>query len=120
MSFILEDESCWVDIAVETVKMRILSTDDLNNQISRADAERHFISMIKCFNDVRHKEMIKRSDEWSRKLEEGLKAARDPQELEKIKNYALPYKSSSSGCMLVLPIMMCCFSALFYLIILLL
>ena len=79
-SLLLEDESCWVDIAIEAVKTRIQPTDGIENeQLSQADAESYFMSMIEYFNKFRETERDKTMDEWNKGLDESL----DPKNLEK-------------------------------------
>lgn len=117
-SLILEDESCWVDIAVEAVKARTLPTNSMGNKLlSQTDAEVHFISMIEFFNEIRERERNKRIDEWHKELEKSLdpKALKESEEL--IKNYSSPYTTSSSGCILILSLLigigssLCCLIA---------
>lgn len=117
-SLILEDESCWVDIAVEAVKARTLPTNSMGNKLlSQTDAEVHFISMIEFFNEIRKRERNKRIDEWHKELEKSLdpKALKESEEL--IKNYSSPYTTSSSGCILILSLLigigssLCCLIA---------
>ena len=113
----LEDESCWVDIAVEAVKTRIQMTNIVENKfLSQKDAEEYFVAMIEYFNKIREKESNKRLDEFNNNLERSLdpKGLKESEEL--IKNYSSPYKSSSNGCMLILPFLISASFAFFYLV----
>ena len=117
-SLILEDESCWVDIAVEAVKARTLPTNSMGNKLlSQTDAEVHFISMIEFFNEIRERVRNKRIAEWNKELEKSLNPKKAKETEEIIKNYSSPYTTSSSGCMLILSLLfgigssLCCFIA---------
>lgn len=102
-TLILEDESSWVDIAIEAVKARIQSTNSIGNELlSLQDTEGHFISMIEYLNEIRETERNKRIDKWNTELEKSLnpKSVKETEEI--IKNYSSPYTTSSSGCMLIL------------------
>ena len=104
-TFILDDESSWVDIAIEAVKTKILSSDGMGGEIlPQESAENYFILMLEFFNNIRETERDKRSDEFNKALEKSLdpKALKESEEL--IKNYPSPYTTSSSGCMLLLSI----------------
>lgn len=72
--------------------------------------------MIKYFNKIREKESNKRLDEFNNNLERSLdpKGLKESEEL--IKNYSSPYKSSSNGCMLILPFLISASFAFFYLV----
>lgn len=96
VDLILEDESCWVDIAVEAVKTRIQMTNIVENKfLSQKDAEEYFVAMIEYFNKIREKESNKRLDEFNNNLERSLdpKGLKESEEL--IKNYSSPYALSS-------------------------
>ena len=72
-SLILEDESSWVDIAIETVKTRTQPTCNMGNEpLLQEAAEGYFISMIEYFNKIRETEQNKRIDEWNKRLEKSL------------------------------------------------
>lgn len=102
-SLILEDESSWVDIAIEAVKTRTQPTSSMDNELlSRTAAEGYFITMIEFFNEIREKERNKRIDEWNRGLEKSLDPKRLKETEGEIKNYSSPHSTSSSGCMLLL------------------
>ena len=104
-TLILDDESSWVDIAIEAVKAKILSPDGIGGEIQpQVNAENYFILMLELFNNIREKERDKRSDEFNKALKKSLdpKALKEREEL--IKNYSSPYTTSSSGCMLLLSI----------------
>jgi hypothetical protein len=76
--------------------------------------------MLEFFNNIRETERDKRSDEFNKAMEKSLnpKALKESEEL--IKNYSSPYKSSSNGCMLVLPFLIGASFAFCYFILLLL
>ena len=107
LSLILKDESSWVDIAIEAVKTRIQSTNGIENEsLSQVEAENYFLSMVEYFNNIRETERSKRIDERNRSMEKSLDPVERKKNLEVIKNYSSPYTSSSSGCMLLLSILM--------------
>ena len=117
-TFILDDESSWVDIAIEAVKTKILSSDGMGGEIQpQESAENYFILMLEFFNNIRETERDKRSDEFNKAIEKSLdpKALKESEEL--IKNYSSPYTTSSSGCMLILSLLigigssLCCLIA---------
>ena len=96
VTIILDDESSWVDIAMEAVKTQILSSDGMIGEIRpQESAENYFILMLEFFNNIRETERNKRSDEFNKALEKSLdpKALKESEEL--IKNYSSPYALSS-------------------------
>jgi hypothetical protein len=116
-SLILNDESSWVDIAIEAVKSRIQPTNGTENELlSQEEAENYFLSMIEYFNNIRETERDKRCAEFNKAWE----TTSDPKALkeaeETIKDYSSPYKSSSNGCMLILPFLISASFAFFYLV----
>ena len=127
ISLILNDESSWVDIAIEAVKSKIQPTNGTEYELLSQEAENYFLSMIEYFNNVRETERSKRIDEWNNRIDEwnrSMERSLDPVEMKKnleaIKNYSSPYTTSSSGCMLFLSILagigssLCCLIAVFF------
>lgn len=106
VTLILENNNSWRDIVIEAVITRMIPIDGIDNkhQLSQVDAESYFISMINFFNETRRRKKIKRSEEWSKGIEDSLNPETLKKNLEVIKNYSSPYTSSSSGCMLILSI----------------
>lgn len=120
-SLILNDESSWVDIAIEAVKSRIQSTNGTENELlSQEEAENYFLSMIEYFNNIRETERDKRCAEFNKAWEttSDPKALKEAEEI--IKDYSSPYKSSSNGCMLILPFLISASFAFCYFVLLLL
>ena len=118
---ILNDESSWVDIAIEAVKSRIQPTNGTENELlSQEEAENYFLSMIEYFNNIRETERDKRCAEFNKAWEttSDPKALKEAEEI--IKDYSSPYKSSSNGCMLILPFLISSSFAFCYFVLLLL
>lgn len=114
----IEDEHSCIDIACTAIRKRIQAMNDAKDNFPlQKEAETFFISMVDYFNEVRQKENSKRIEREIKSFEETL----DPkkrEETEKIlKNYADPFaSSSSSGCMIILPLFFGIGASLYYIV----